>query len=107
MKKSFNELRAIRTIKKDQIEDFFHERMGDIEVYAFNTAVQTASKRFIRAFNETGGIGGEQWADWKEAHGPKFQHYIESYGYYDLFIIDPQGNIVYTVPRQERFPNLS
>jgi methyl-accepting chemotaxis protein len=96
---AFNQLTAIRTIKKDQIQSFFNERLGDVKVYAFNTAVQMASRRFINAFNE-GGLNSEQWNQWKEAHGPKFKLYIEEYGYYDLFIISPQGDIVYTVAEE-------
>ena len=55
---------------------------------------------------------GVRWAvisevDVAEAFNPKtanndefYQHYIEKYGYYDLFLINPNGHIFYTVTKE-------
>jgi methyl-accepting chemotaxis protein len=99
MDKSFAQLESVRKIKQNQIKSFFEERMADVEVYAFNTAVQKAAQRFSRAF-EQGGINGSQWQKWDQAHGPKLELYVEKYGYYDLFFIDPDGDVVYTVAKE-------
>src|SRR6056297_443270 len=99
IKKSFNQLQAIRNIKKNQIESFFAERKGDLNVYAFNTAVQMASNRFIRAF-DSGGMESNLWKKWDRAHGTKFEQYVREYGYYDLFIISNNGDVVYTVAKE-------
>ncbi|MFP4363614.1 MAG: methyl-accepting chemotaxis protein [Spirochaetia bacterium] len=94
-----HQLTAIRAIKEQQIENFMHERHGDLEVYAYNSAVIAASQRFINAFNEAG-LEGEAWQQWNNAHGAKFEHYIETYNYYDLFIISPEGDVVYTTAQE-------
>lgn len=99
MEKSFEQLESIREIKKGQIEEFFELKFADIEIYAFNTAVQQACERFARAF-DSGGLNGEQWQKWDRAHGPKLKVYIEKYGYNDLFFISPNGDIVYTVTKE-------
>ena len=99
-KMAFNQLTAVRAIKATQIESFFHERLGDVNVYAFNTAVQQAAGRFTEAFYN-GGVKGEQWQQWERVHGTKFHHYVKQYGYYDLFIISPKGDIVYTASKEK------
>ena len=55
---------------------------------------------------------GVRWAiiseiDVAEAFNPKtanddefYQHYITQYGYYDLFLINPNGHIFYTVTKE-------
>ncbi len=89
-------LEAVQTIKANQIEGYFNERMGDVEVYAFNTAVQTAMSRFVAGFNEGGGPKGATWEWWDTAHGTKLRQYNDIYGYYDLFMISTDGNVVWT-----------
>jgi len=58
---------------------------------------------------------GVRWAiisevDVAEAFNPKvanndefYQHYISKYGYYDLFLINPNGHIFYTVTKEADF----
>ena len=96
---SFNQLSAIKHIKLSQIDSYFKERMGDVEVYATNSAVQMASQRFERAF-KNGGLNGEEYKKWEKAHGEKLEFYVEKYGYYDLFFISPDGNVVYTAAKE-------
>ncbi len=99
MDKSYAQLESVRQIKQNQIESFFEERMSDVKVYAFNTAVQTATQRFNRAYKE-GGVNSNQWKKWDQAHGPKLELYVEEYGYYDMFFVNPQGDVVYTVAKE-------
>ncbi len=45
-------------------------------------------------------------SDYSRLHGryhPIFRNIIEKFGYYDMFLIDPQGNIVYTVFKETDF----
>jgi methyl-accepting chemotaxis protein len=99
IEKSFDQLQAIRDIKKSQIESFFNERKGDLTVYAYNTALQMAAQRFIHAY-DSAGLNGELWQKWDRAHGAKFEQYVREYGYYDLFIISNEGDVVYTVAKE-------
>lgn len=94
---SFEKLEAVRGIKKYQLESFFDERKSDIamlsemlmtvfeEVYDIEVALSILNKQ--RAGEDKGFFG----------------KYIEAYGYYDLFVIDPEGNVFYTVAKEADF----
>ncbi len=96
MKQSFDQLEAIRTIKQGRVEDFYALKESDLKMYSANSAVVQAAQRFISAYDE-GGLNTDLYNQWKNFHGPKFKIFIEEYGYYDLFIISPVGDVVYTV----------
>jgi methyl-accepting chemotaxis protein len=93
------ELKAVRDIKKNQINDFFEERVADIKVYSANTAVQMAAERFITAY-DTSGLQSQTYQKWENAHGPKLETYVNQYEYYDLFFISNEGEVVYTVAKE-------
>ena len=98
-KKSFDQLESIRQIKQNQIKDFFAERMTDVEVFAFNNSVQKATQKFSNAF-EKDGLNGNQWKQLNKTYGPELEHYVNKYEYYDLFLINPDGEVVYTVAKE-------
>lgn len=97
---AFQQLQSVRDIKKNQIQDFFEERLGDLEVYSVNTAMVTAMERFVTAFNAQNRIGGEAWNRWNNFHGPKLEKYVDVYHYYDLLMISPNGDVVFTVEKE-------
>ena len=46
---------------------------------------------------------GSEYSNVHERYQPIFRNIIEKFGYYDMFLIDPQGNIVYTVYKETDF----
>jgi class 3 adenylate cyclase len=46
---------------------------------------------------------GSQYSQLHKRYHPIFRNIIDKFGYYDLFLIDPQGNIVYTVYKETDF----
>ncbi len=84
------EFSAVRDIKKGQIEGYFSERMGDINV------LSALSSDFYQ--NESGIEGAIN----RKVVGDQnfFEYYMAEYGYYDLFLIDPEGQIFYTVAKE-------
>lgn len=98
-KSAESQLKAVRDIKKNQIRSFFDERIADIKVYSFNTAVQMAAQRFISAF-DTSGMQSGIYKKWEKAHGPKLETYVTEYEYYDLFFISNDGDVAYTVAKE-------
>lgn len=97
---AFHQLEAVQSIKASEISDYFQSKLGDVRMYANNTAVQMAMERFASAYEVTGSTGNDQWRTWDRLHGSKLQQYIEIYGYYDLFFINPGGEVVYTVAKE-------
>lgn len=89
-KYAHNEFEAIRDIKKKQIETFFSERGGDIRVLTFMTE---------HFYSLPGGIN--QAINEKNDEGKNFfESYMEEYGYYGLFLIDPKGYIFYSAAKE-------
>jgi methyl-accepting chemotaxis protein len=88
-------------MKKAQIEGYFLERFGDIKVLAANDFVAEALEKFKGSFKANGGkISGGDWESAKSTYGPWLKKYKEVYGYYDLFLITPDGEVVYTVEEE-------
>ncbi len=80
-------------IKQHQIENYFMERRADISVLFANDAVVRALEAFSSAFVEEGHrTGGEGWAAAEAEFGPWLAQYKKEYGYYDLFLINKNGD---------------
>ena len=84
---AFNQLEAVRQIKKFQIENFFHERLGDIKVLANNPFTCQAVKALHAAFNEAGGVHSNRFVgrtnevydapdSYKEVHDRFFKVFV-------------------------------
>ncbi|MFQ3303740.1 MAG: methyl-accepting chemotaxis protein [Oceanospirillaceae bacterium] len=88
---SFNQLEAVRGIKKTQIEDYFQSTKDDLDVLreTLERALLLDNNAF-EAFN-LNRAGGEK---------DYYTTYIETFGYYDLFLINPDGYIFYTAAKQ-------
>jgi len=87
-KQTFSQLVAVREIKKSQIEGYFDERKGDIEVLS-GTIQKVLNFSSTDAMN-TSAHDNHQY----------FETFINAYGYYDFFLIDDAGEIFYTVTKE-------
>ncbi|MDM8541907.1 methyl-accepting chemotaxis protein [Desulfococcaceae bacterium HSG9] len=95
-------LEAVQVIKKGQIENYFSERLGDATVLASNDTVAAAVTDMETAYMSEGEkVGGPAWKALKDQYGPWLKRYKEEYGYYDLFLITANGDIVYTVSEED------
>ncbi len=95
---SFAKLTSVRDIKKAQIESYFGERLGDVSVLSGSGDVITAMVAMENAFEADGGrIGGSGWSAAEAKYSSWLVQYEQEYGYYDLFLIAENGDIVYTV----------
>jgi len=78
-KTATGQLISLREVKKKSLQVYFQERAGDAEVLG----------KTIAAFN------GEY-----ESHYSFLGEYTKIYGYYDLFLIQPNGYVVYTAAKE-------
>jgi methyl-accepting chemotaxis protein len=85
---AFSQLTSVREIKKSQIEDYFAERKGDIEILA-----STLQKTLDFSSATTLKTSADNQHDF-------FDKFIKTYGYYDFFIIDNTGDIFYTATKE-------
>ncbi|WDD99781.1 methyl-accepting chemotaxis protein [Thalassomonas actiniarum] len=85
---AFSQLVSVREIKKSQISSYFAERKNNIEM------LPGAIDRMLDSTSPSTQINSAH-----EHHG-YFENFINTYGYYDLFLIDHTGEIFYTVTRE-------
>jgi methyl-accepting chemotaxis protein len=106
---SFNELAAIRTIKKNQISDFFSKSMQDAEVVSKSADVSFMFKELFRYHQETNVQADgpydtstpEYQKIWTEKSGD-LANYMNKYGYYDIFIICAKhGHVMYSAAKEK------
>jgi len=108
LEKSYDTLTAARDMKKVQINNFFKERIGDINVLAKSKDLQEVIQKLknirdmisvdaTKEYPVDNPLVKEQIAP----HENFFQSYLKDYGYYDLFIISAkEGHVIYTVARE-------
>jgi len=84
----FAKLTAVRDTKKAQINSYFAERKGDIAVLSStikNTLDFQSSQSLIASAHDS---------------HEYFQQFIDVYGYYDIFLIDNNGEVFYSVTKE-------
>jgi methyl-accepting chemotaxis protein len=96
----FDQLVSIREIKINQIIRYFNDRKAEASVLAANQTVIEALREFSKAFAQEGGVGGAQWKAAEDRFGAWFAKCNQLFGYYDIFLISPSGDIVYTVAKE-------
>lgn len=100
-KEAFNHLVSVRDIKKRELEDFFFERRGDAYQLCTNLLFKWAITSYIDAYRRGGiegkkyaGIAGERYKEVDERYHSILSGFCDAYEYYDVLIVDPEGNVV-------------
>ncbi|MCP4365497.1 MAG: hypothetical protein GY800_09395 [Planctomycetes bacterium] len=91
--KSFNQLVSIRDIKKTELEDYFFERRADAFQLTNNSVFKSVARAYSEAFNK-GGLSGAAYEDVDHKFGGVLVSFAEAYKYYDVMIMDMNGDIV-------------
>jgi methyl-accepting chemotaxis protein len=87
-KQVFSQLTAVREIKKAQIKDYFNERKSDINILS-ETVGNMLNFSSVKSLK----ISASNNHNF-------FENFIHTYGYYDFFLIDNNGDIFYTVTKE-------
>jgi len=93
-----NLLVALRDTRKVTIENYFGEKKGDIETLADITEIQNAMEDFNIAFKT--GIDSPVYKQAWEFYEDFISNYVGDDRYYDLFLINMNGDVVYTYARE-------
>ena len=98
---ALNKLESISTIKKSQLETYFKFREKDVTILSKNDLVIEAIEKFETAFMATNkSINGTEWQVVDEEYGNWLTEFNKEYGYYDLFLIAEDGDVVYSVAKE-------
>ena len=124
---AFNQLTSIRDVKKNNINDWFKEREANVVQLATSPLVVSALKEFKGVFHELGAekarelyitknpfpagkkleyLDAQDGSNYSKVHvrfHPFFKKFIEQYEYYDLFLVDENGDVLYTVFKEMDF----
>jgi methyl-accepting chemotaxis protein len=89
----FKELEAIREIKKQEIQNYFLDRKHDLEI------LQQIVETFIPALKKNTDLSKVL----TDQHTSFFEKFVQHFEFYDLFLIQPKGQIFYTVARESDY----
>ncbi|MDH5716457.1 MAG: methyl-accepting chemotaxis protein [Spirochaetia bacterium] len=92
---SFNQLVAIKETKKKWITGFFDERKGDINVLTGAEDIHLVIEELDPVFKKEG-INSPKYRALEKIRSIWPQAYQKEYGYYDVFIINLEGDVIYT-----------
>ena len=96
-----NKLEAVGTLKQNSAEAWFGERVLDLELLAEFPATKEAVQDYSRVF--TLGVDSAQYEAMQEQWNDLFTIYNNEKGYYDLFLISLEGDVVYSVTHEADF----
>jgi len=103
-------LESIRDSKTNQITKFFNERIGDINVLARSSDIRQLVIDFEKINDkidiDTKGkypISNELVKKITKPFEPFFQSYAKDYGYYDVFLINLDGQVVYSQAKESDY----
>lgn len=102
-------LSAISAAKASQVEDWFTRRRAEIQMLASYYETRDALERFTGAYAAVQGTGAERLAAderymaVQRAYDPVFRAFNDTLTYYDVFLVDGAGNVVYSVTHEPDF----
>jgi PAS domain S-box-containing protein len=97
----YSKLIAVREIKKRQLLDYFKIMESQLHVLKDDPYLVSAFQEFENVFKTEGGkVLTPKWSGIARKHDPRMRDLISDFGWYDLFLINIDGDIVYTVMRE-------
>ncbi|WYD79680.1 MAG: methyl-accepting chemotaxis protein [Candidatus Electrothrix gigas] len=98
---ALRKLSAIQTIKIQSMQRYFEKRRADVEVVRHSLTTISAIQELQESFKEEGSrVGGSLWNGYKEKYGSWYSAFTGEHGYYDVFLISTDGDILFTVKEE-------
>ena len=104
MHENYSRLTAVRDIKKNQIEEFFHNCKRDINVLSNSDNLQNLTWDLLSVYNDlevkkdaSFPVNDSSAKEERLPHETYFQKYLKDYGYGDIYIIAAEyGHVLYS-----------
>ncbi len=91
-------LDAVQELKTAQVQQYIKDRVVDIEALVTDMNVIEGVQKLTTAVDaEEGKVNTPIWKYMVEKHVQDLVKYRDQYGYGDLYLINPKGQIVYTI----------
>ncbi|MCB9874787.1 MAG: PAS domain S-box protein [Planctomycetaceae bacterium] len=98
-------LTAAADAKSRQVDAYFSEARHNVTTLAHNPSVIDAVEQFIGAYQS--GVDSSEYIAVDREFGPFLKYYQTYYEdedrYYDLFLISPDGDVIFTVIKEDDF----
>jgi two-component system sensor histidine kinase/response regulator len=101
-KTAIQQVSAIADKKAEQIEGYLRERLLDTRVIQTANTTREAMHEFTQAFTQSG-VESDAYRQLDASYRDHFKRFVEDAGYYDLFLISPQGTVVYSQTHESDF----
>ncbi|WP_090907280.1 PAS domain S-box protein [Nitrosospira sp. Nsp13] len=101
-KTAIQQVSAIADMKAEQIDSYLRERLLDARVIQTDSAIRAAMREFTQVYAR-GGVKSEAYRQLDARYREQFKRFVEEADYYDLFLISPEGLIVYTDAHESDF----
>lgn len=96
----FKHLVTTRDLLNFQIQNFFHERFGDVDVLARNPIIAQSFTQLTTSVRNSG-IDSTQYSTIARLYKPLLEHYVSDYGYVNIFFIEKEGDVIYSTSASE------
>ncbi len=95
---AFEKLESVRESKKFQLEQYFQERLNDVMLASQSISISQALSQFEAAM-ENKESGETTWRAVEKKFNVELKKFKEEHGYYNLFLIAKDGDIVYSTSK--------
>lgn len=99
---SLKTMQSLLNAKSHNIHRYMDEHIQRTEQLALLPSVGKAISAFSSAFKKDG-VDSKIYAQNNDKYGGFLEKYLEHWGYYDLFLINTQGDIVYTIQHESDY----
>ncbi|MGC9403499.1 methyl-accepting chemotaxis protein [Vibrio genomosp. F10 str. 9ZC157] len=97
----FRKLEALNQAQAQQVEEYITQLKLGLRLFADSYTTRMVMSEFDRAFQTQGGkVSGRQWSGIADNYGEEIDRFQQQFGWYDAFLINTDGNIVYTSTRE-------
>lgn len=98
---AFKKLETIQELKKSQLIDYINAMKGQLKILKDDAYVMKAMLEFEQVFEQADGkTNTPEWQTLASTYDPRMKDIVRDNGWYDLFLIHADGEIVYTTAKE-------
>jgi len=98
---AFSKLEAIQQLKIKNLKELFGQIRSSIHIAKDDPYIGKAFKALNTAYINNGGrVNGREWKVAAGQYHPRFKDILDDNGWYDIFLLNKSGDIIYTVTRE-------
>lgn len=101
-KSAIQQVSSIADKKVEQIDSYLHERILDADLIQTSDTTRQAIDEFSQVFSQHS-ADSDVYRSLDTRYRAHYERYLEGTGYYDLFLISPDGWVVFSVGHESDF----